>query len=102
MRAFPPTHPLSSSSPLQTHPPTHLPKQNQKKHRVNVLCGPEEERLLMTGLHTVCDLACMGCHRVLGWKYLKAHEPSQKYKEGKFILEKVYLYLEKEYGEEED
>lgn len=26
---------------------------------------------------------------MVGWKYEVAHEPSQKYKEGKFILERL-------------
>lgn len=32
---------------------------------------------------------CITCNSVLGWKYEVAYEESQKYKEGKFILEKV-------------
>lgn len=45
--------------------------------------------MLITGLHTVCDCYCITCNSVLGWKYEVAYEESQKYKEGKFILEKV-------------
>ena len=45
--------------------------------------------MLITGLHTVCDCHCITCNSVLGWKYEVAYEESQKYKEGKFILEKV-------------
>eukprot|EP01088_Endostelium_zonatum_P005074 TRINITY_DN16500_c0_g1_i1.p1 TRINITY_DN16500_c0_g1~~TRINITY_DN16500_c0_g1_i1.p1 ORF type:complete len:112 (+),score=8.18 TRINITY_DN16500_c0_g1_i1:115-450(+) len=55
---------------------------------VNVTPGPKEERPLITGLHTVSDIQCNECQTVLGWKYDEAFEPSQKYKEGKFILEK--------------
>ena len=84
----------------------------------NVLLGPKEERVLMTGsaapttampaapapappwhafsspysgngrLHSVCDIYCTACSSRLGWKYLEAFEHSQKYKEGKFIVEK--------------
>jgi len=32
---------------------------------------------------------CITCNSVLGWKYEVAYEESQKYKEGKYILEKV-------------
>lgn len=58
-------------------------------YRVNVCCGAKEERVLISGLHTVCDLFCkgigiiwffihnnnlfllkLGCHTVLGWKYV--------------------------------
>ena len=72
----------------------------------------------MTGMHTVADIACVGCSTVLGWKYVRpgptlpagrpnalpalltaaglhvqeaAVEESQKYKEGKFILEKAKI-----------
>ena len=48
----------------------------------------------MTGLHTVADVACCQCNEVLGWKYEKAYEETQKYKEGKFILEKAKVMRE--------
>ncbi len=38
--------------------------------RVNVSLGPREERVLITGLHTVADIQCIGCGTVLGWKYV--------------------------------
>jgi len=41
----------------------------------------------MRGLHTVRDLTCIVCKTSLGWKYCTAKEPSQKYKQGKFLLE---------------
>uniref|UniRef100_A0A803L598 Yippee domain-containing protein n=1 Tax=Chenopodium quinoa TaxID=63459 RepID=A0A803L598_CHEQI len=57
-------------------------------HAMNVDVGPKEDRHLMTGLHTVADVSCSDCSEVLGWKYERAYEESQKYKEGKYILEK--------------
>ncbi|XP_010908536.1 protein yippee-like isoform X4 [Elaeis guineensis] len=57
-------------------------------NRVNVTVGLKEERMMMTGLHTVSDIFCVGCGSIVGWKYEAAHEKSQKYKEGKFILER--------------
>ncbi len=54
---------------------------------LNTRRGKEEERQLLTGLHTVADLRCALCRRSVGWTYVKAYELSQKYKEGKFILE---------------
>eukprot|EP00002_Diphylleia_rotans_P030172 TRINITY_DN618_c0_g1_i1.p2 TRINITY_DN618_c0_g1~~TRINITY_DN618_c0_g1_i1.p2 ORF type:complete len:113 (-),score=23.53 TRINITY_DN618_c0_g1_i1:466-804(-) len=56
---------------------------------VNIYLGPREDRVLMTGIHTVADIFCNSCHAPLGWKYVEAFEESQKYKEGKFILEKA-------------
>ncbi len=61
---------------------------------VNVSVGPKEDRQLMTGLHTVADISCFQCQEVLGWKYEKAFEESQKYKEGKYILEKAKVMKE--------
>uniref|UniRef100_A0A7S2V7S0 Yippee domain-containing protein n=1 Tax=Entomoneis paludosa TaxID=265537 RepID=A0A7S2V7S0_9STRA len=63
---------------------------------VNLTIGPPEDRTLMTGLHSVCDIFCKRCKTLVGWTYQKAYEPSQKYKEGKFIIEKINLYLEVE------
>lgn len=60
--------------------------------RVNVQLGPKEDRVLMTGLHTVSDIFCASCAARLGWKYEEAFEASQKYKEGKFIVEKAMMF----------
>jgi len=87
---------------------------------VNVGCGPAEERVLLTGLHAVADIYCESCKTTLGWKYVStlfppsinvvlssffsnlivvvvvstqehAFESSQKYKEGKFIIELAHM-----------
>jgi len=34
------------------------------------------------------------CKTVLGWKYEQAYESSQKYKEGKFIIELAHMIKE--------
>lgn len=60
---------------------------------VNVNIGPAEDRRLLTGLHSVCDLNCKRCNSLVGWTYKRAYDHSQKYKEGKFIIEKVYLSM---------
>ncbi|GAV81617.1 LOW QUALITY PROTEIN: Yippee domain-containing protein, partial [Cephalotus follicularis] len=54
---------------------------------VNVSVGGAEERNMMTGLHTVADIFCVGCGSIVGWKYETAHEKTQK-KEGKSVLER--------------
>mmetsp|Transcript_31664 Transcript_31664/g.69240 ORF Transcript_31664/g.69240 Transcript_31664/m.69240 type:complete len:129 (-) Transcript_31664:248-634(-) len=59
----------------------------------NVLSSRAEDRTLMTGLHTVVDISCAGCEAQLGWKYVRAFETSQKYKEGKVVIEMGKLYL---------
>lgn len=61
---------------------------------VNVGCGPAEERVLLTGLHAVADIFCECCKTTLGWKYEHAYESSQKYKEGKYIIELAHMIKE--------
>mmetsp|Transcript_6727 Transcript_6727/g.11560 ORF Transcript_6727/g.11560 Transcript_6727/m.11560 type:complete len:111 (-) Transcript_6727:585-917(-) len=61
---------------------------------INISVGPKEDRMLITGLHTVADIFCNCCQDVLGWKYLEAYEETQKYKEGKFIIEKARMVKE--------
>ncbi|KAH7731422.1 protein yippee [Aphelenchoides avenae] len=58
---------------------------------VNIACGPAEERVLLTGLHAVADIYCECCKTTLGWKYEHAYESSQKYKEGKYIIELCHM-----------
>ena len=61
---------------------------------VNIGCGPAEERILLTGLHAVADIYCDCCKTTLGWKYEQAFESSQKYKEGKYIIELAHMIKE--------
>ncbi|KAJ3554572.1 hypothetical protein NM688_g3035 [Phlebia brevispora] len=49
----------------------------------NVKMGKKEDRPLLTGVHTVADVYCLGCNDRLGWYYMKASDSSQKYKEGR-------------------
>lgn len=58
----------------------------------NVKLGKQEQRQLLTGVHTVADIFCVTCQTRLGWTYLKASEPSQKYKEGKYLLERERIF----------
>jgi len=58
---------------------------------VNVSVGPQEERMMTTGMHMVADIFCNCCGQIVGWKYEAAHEKNQKYKEGKFILERAKM-----------
>jgi len=58
---------------------------------VNLRMGTKEDRPLLTGVHTVADVFCVGCGDRLGWYYHKASDQSQKYKEGKYLLERERL-----------
>ncbi|CAF1860748.1 unnamed protein product [Brassica napus] len=44
---------------------------------------PLEERMMPSGMHTVANIFCCCCGQ-----NESAHEKDQKYKEGKFVLER--------------
>ena len=90
---------------LTTRPPSLLtppPQAFQGRHGraylfndvTNITLGGKEDRMLMTGLHTVRDVFCTPCGNLMGWKYETAYETGQKYKEGKFIVEKAMVLHE--------
>lgn len=54
---------------------------------MNVIVGQKGDKQLMTGLYSVADIYCSNCGEVLGWKYVRAYDASQQFKEGKFIIE---------------
>ncbi len=58
---------------------------------VNIKQAEAMERNMTTGRHVVRDIICKQCNETVGWKYDKAYEASEKYKEGKFILESELL-----------
>jgi len=58
---------------------------------VNVVEGDPSERQMTTGNHIVRDIYCVKCGTTMGWKYDFACNPEQKYKEGKYILERQLL-----------
>lgn len=51
---------------------------------------------MITGRHLVRDVLCINCKTKLGWMYEYAMEESQRYKEGKVILEEALIYEQKE------
>lgn len=60
----------------------------------NIVEGEKEKRQLITGLFKIADIHCSNCGQLLGWKYLKAYDFKQKYKEGKFIIERAKIAKE--------
>lgn len=42
--------------------------------RVNVSVGVKETRMMMTGMHTVADIFCVGCGSIVGWTYVWYHK----------------------------
>ncbi|KAI6021527.1 yippee-domain-containing protein [Pisolithus microcarpus] len=61
---------------------------------VNVKLGEKEDRPLLTGVHTVADVFCVGCNDRIGWYYHRAADQAQKYKEGKYLLEREKMVKE--------
>ena len=60
---------------------------------VNIKSAEPMERNMTTGRHIVRDITCSQCGDTVGWKYDKAYDPVEKYKEGKFILESELLQM---------
>ncbi|GAB65830.1 hypothetical protein PCYB_073320 [Plasmodium cynomolgi strain B] len=58
---------------------------------INICEGQYEDRMMTTGQHTIVDIYCNNCRNNVGWKYEDSSEESQKYKKGKYILEKALL-----------
>ena len=58
---------------------------------VNITQSEAMDRGMTTGKHVVRDIACRQCKETVGWKYDKAYDVNQKYKEGKYILEEELL-----------
>ena len=76
---------MDSSSSLSTA--SNQGSESTDRNLVNITVGKHEERQLVTGMHTVADISCVGCGTVVGWKYIDAQDERQRYKVGKFILE---------------
>ncbi|XP_030460294.1 protein yippee-like At4g27745 [Syzygium oleosum] len=53
----------------------------------NVVIARAQDRELLTGAFSVADIYCSNCHEGMGWKYVRAYDPKQKYKEGRFIID---------------
>jgi hypothetical protein len=57
----------------------------------NVLHGAPQSRAMTTGTHVVSDLYCIECRTRVGWRYLHASEPAQRYKVGHCVLERALV-----------
>lgn len=90
-----PSYPLLQSTATSTKLTIPQPQNFRGQHGkaylfhtvVNIDSGEPAERNMTTGRHIVRDITCRQCNETVGWKYDKAYEQSEKYKEGKFILE---------------
>lgn len=52
---------------------------------------------MATGAHTMSEINCGGCNTYLGWRIVRAHEPTERWKEGHFLLELEHLYAQADY-----
>jgi len=58
---------------------------------VNLSFSEVQDRVMLTGRHMVRDVSCKSCEAKLGWIYEFATEDSQRYKEGRVILERALV-----------
>jgi len=58
---------------------------------VNLTFSECQDRVMLTGRHIVRDVMCKNCGTKLGWMYEFAVEESQRYKEGRVILERALV-----------
>ncbi|KAB0397957.1 hypothetical protein E2I00_016668, partial [Balaenoptera physalus] len=58
---------------------------------INLQYSEVQDRVMLTGRHMVRDVSCKNCNSKLGWIYEFATEDSQRYKEGRVILERALV-----------
>ncbi|GFP93675.1 protein yippee-like at4g27745 [Phtheirospermum japonicum] len=63
-------------------------------HAMNIVVGPKEDKQLMTGYFTIANIFCSKCGEGLGWTYVRAFEAREKFKEGRYIVEKAKIVKE--------
>lgn len=63
----------------------------QYRNTINTTQGESEDRLLLTGLHTVAELTCVACSTAVGWTYVAAADPKNANKVGTSVLEKCRI-----------
>lgn len=80
-------HLWSDSNPA----PTHVSSPVSPSQVVNLQYSEVQDRVMLTGRHMVRDVSCKNCNSKLGWIYEFATEDSQRYKEGRVILERALV-----------
>ncbi|KAF8906518.1 hypothetical protein CPB84DRAFT_1769978 [Gymnopilus junonius] len=58
----------------------------------NIVLAKSGVQLMATGAHTMQEITCSTCSCYLGWKIVRAHESSESWKDGHFLLELENLY----------
>ena len=57
----------------------------------NINSAPPNVQLMKTGAHTMQELTCSSCSTYMGWKIVRAHDTSESWKDGNFLLELEHL-----------
>lgn len=61
-------------------------------HKVfGIESGEPFEMEMTTGYHTVQRVSCAGCKQEMGYLYVKAPNPEQEYKLGKYLVDTTLL-----------
>lgn len=55
--------------------------------RRNVALDPPSILLMDSGAYTIQEFICTACEAYLGWKFARAHDGSERWKEGHYVLE---------------
>ncbi|KAH9930460.1 uncharacterized protein BXZ73DRAFT_47596 [Epithele typhae] len=53
----------------------------------NVSLDPPSIQLMDSGAYTIQEFICKTCDAYLGWKFARAHDSPERWKEGHFVLE---------------
>ncbi|KAL8050731.1 hypothetical protein ABFX02_06G099600 [Erythranthe guttata] len=61
------------------------------QHAMNIIVGAKEDGQLITGYYTIAKIFCSKCSDEMGWTYVRAFEARDKFKEGKYIVEKAKI-----------
>ncbi|KAL1703236.1 hypothetical protein EV121DRAFT_271246 [Schizophyllum commune] len=59
----------------------------------NVRVSQPVVQLMVTGAHTMQEVMCRHCNAYLGWYIVRAHEETEKWKEGCFLVELEHVAL---------
>ncbi|KAI0327618.1 yippee-domain-containing protein [Cubamyces sp. BRFM 1775] len=53
----------------------------------NIILDPPSILLMDSGAYTIQEFICKSCESYLGWKFMRAHDGPERWKEGHFIVE---------------
>jgi len=70
---------------------TFIPLSCPPPSRINVRYDRPSIQLMTSGAYTIQEVICLVCTAYLGWKMIRAHERSERWKEGKHILELEFV-----------